>query len=513
MSNFSINGQATGGQVRELKAAERTSHLKDGKDQIHLEANGKAYVIEGESLNLNGLSSNSALPQAQLNLNGQTHTATIQHIDNEAQGWKEQLTQAFTDPPGWGKASQIAGTLDELKDLQGNRDGLWNNEKEAAGEVGNVLTRNPLALKGFEHLAAKHQTDAQIQQLTQFRLQQEDSWGQAVTHLDVTQLKDGELFAAQKAIALTRMERTPADVTEGFITAAGKVDGHKIEKRELFWQRFKPQGEPSGKLVVMFPGFLQTGRNFYEQVALLNKEGHDVMVMDQQWAGQTKGGKSGGVDRGYGISRDVAAMAAFAQTQLDTDYAGHPGKELVLMGTSLGGGPGVIGALTMQANGKLELEGPPMPENVKVVLQGPFLEATDTVNNAVFNLASKIPLANQLPLPSTGLPVLTTDPETSQKIAQGAVMEDLQARLQAMTAVNEDMQQVLKLIEAGKGPQAPVQIIHSQGDPLASAEKSQWLSQKLPNSQITLLDKNDHVLEQHPEEQLEALNALKRLSP
>lgn len=412
----------------------------------------------------------------------------------------------------WGKASQIAGTLQELRDLQGNADGLWNNEDEAAGTPENAVARNPLVLKGRAQLWAGLSTRDEIAVLKQFRADQEAQWQAPVTSLDLSSLKDGELFAVQKTLALTRMDRHPRDVTEGFIQAAGQVNGESIAPRDIFWQRFKPVGEPSGKLVVMFPGFLQTGRNFYEQVALLNQDGHDVMVMDQQWAGQTKGGKSGGVDRGFGIARDVAAMTAYAQTQLEADYGQDPRHELILMGTSLGGGPGVMGALTLQANGKMALEGPAMPEiaNLKVVLQGPFIAATETLQNKVFDGASQVPGLNQLPLPSTGLPVLTSDAVAGQKIAQGAVMEDLQARLQAMTAVNEDMQTVLDLIAAGKGPNVPIEIIHSTGDPLASAEKSQWLSAHLPQARLTLLPGDDHVLEQQTVTQQEAIRAVSR---
>lgn len=512
ISSFSINDQLTGGVARELKPGERQSLQQDGKDQILVRSQGKDYLIEGESLKLDGLKEGK-LPQAQIKIDGVSQSAQISHIDNEAQGFGENLRQTFSLPAGWGKASQIAGTLDELADLQGNRDGLWNNETEKAGNTGSLLSRNPLALKGREHLSGKFDTQAQIAELTRYRLQQEEQWGQPVTSLDVTQLKEGELFAVQKTLTLARMERTPAEVSEGFVKAAGKVNGHTIAPRELFWQRFKPVGQPSGKVVVMFPGFLQTGRNFNEQVALLNKQGHDVLVMDQQWAGQTRGGKEGGVDRGYGITRDVAAMTAYAQEVLEAGYASHPDKELILMGTSLGGGPGVIGALTMNANGKLELEGPQMPQKLKVILQGPFLGATESLNNKVFDTASKIPLANQLPLPAIGLPMLTTDPEAAQKIAQGAVMEDLSARLQAMTAVNQDVEEILKLIEAGKGPRVPIEIIHSKGDPLASAAKTQWLAEHLPSARLSLLESSNHVLEQQAQEQQEALKALQRLNP
>lgn len=510
--SFQVNGTPLDGQLRPATPQDRREapHLNDGKDQIFFRAQGQDYVLEGESLDFSGLKQGS-LPQLSLHLDGAEHPAQIQSLDDEAQGW-EQLSHALRQaPPAWGRPSQIAGSMLELADLQGNRDGLWSNENDPSGTHSGVLGRNPLALKAHSALLSHNDLAGQIEELQRFRFSREADWGAPVTQLDISQLKDGELFAVQKAIALTRMERQPQEVSEGFIQAAGQVDGQNIAARDLFWQRFAPVGEPSGKMVVMFPGFLQSGRNFYEQIEELNQEGHDVLVMDQQWAGQSRGGRDGGVDRGYGVARDVAAMTAYAQTQLDADYGTHPGKELILMGTSLGGGPGVMGALTLNANDKLELDGPAMPRKVKVILQGPFFEATDTLNNAVFDFASGIPLANQIPLPSTGLPVLTQDEVTAQKLAQGAVLEDFQARLQAMTAVHDDMQEIMKLIENGQGPDVPIQIIHAEGDPLASAAKSAWLAERLPQAQIQLLDSENHVLEQHAQEQQHALSALRSL--
>jgi len=152
-----------------------------------------------------------------------------------------------------------------------------------------------------------------------------------------------------------------------------------------------------------------------------------------------------------------------------------------------------------------------MPQGLRAILQGPFLSPTETLNNQLFTQASKLPLANQIPLPATGLPVLTTDPLAAQKIAQGAVMEDLQARLQAMSAVTPDMDAVLKLVAEGKGPKSEIRVIHSQGDPLASAEKAKWLVETLPHAELLLLDRNDHVLEQQAEEQVYAIQSLNQL--
>lgn len=450
--------------------------------------------------------------QAPLKPDGKPLPTPLKLIQDSPTSLSEKIRNTVTPPPAWGSTSQVQGTLRDLHDVQGNRDGLWDNESKPAGSVGGFVKQQPLPSKAQNWASGLGDLDSQIQALQAFRTEKEAAWGQPVTQLDLAQLKDGKLFATQKAIALVRLGRTPAELTEGFVSAKGQVNGVKIADRELFWQRFHPQGEPTGKVIVMLPGFLQTGRNFYEQADALSKAGHDVLIMDQQWGGQTKGGEAGHVDRGYGITRDVAAMAAYAQTHREKTYPGKAGSEVILMGTSLGGGPGTFAALTLNEQNLIALEGPPMPKGLKAVLQGPFFGPSDNFLNDSFGLLSKVPLVKDIPLPSLGLPILSTDPEAKQKIAQGAVLEDLRAQAQAMTATLPDMQAVLDKVEAGQGPSNQIQIVHSKGDPLANSALSQKLAQKLPNVQLTLLEGQNHVLEQSDAEQQVALDLLKKFN-
>jgi alpha-beta hydrolase superfamily lysophospholipase len=515
ISGFSINGIVTGGKVKELNTSEIKSfkdNLQDGKDQIYVEAGGKHYVIEGENLNLNGLKKGKDLPGIQLFVDDKPVAATIEHIDNEYTTINEKLLNSTIVPKEWGHVpAQLQGTLDDIADLHGNRDLLWDNEDKPAGTVKGGTYKNPILLREIKNIEGSADIIGKIEQLKSFRAAKENQWGQKVTSLDLNTLKGGELFAVQKAITLARMDRTPAEVTEGFVKAAGSVKGHKIADREIFWQRFKPIGEPSGKVIMIAPGFLQTGRNFNEQILLLNKQGHDVIVMDQQWAGQTKGGKEGGVDRGYGITRDVAVMAGFAQKTLDHDYKDNPKKELILMGTSLGGGPGVLGALTMNENNLVKIEGDQMPKGVRAVLQAPFMGATNSLLNKTTSAGSHIPLASNITLPSLGIPIISADDMENQKLSQGAVLESVGAKLQAMTAMLPDVKEVLKMIDQGKGPKNSISIVHAKDDPLADSGKSEELAKKLPNVKVNLFPSKNHVFEQDLEEQTKAIEALNEM--
>lgn len=422
-------------------------------------------------------------------------------------------TGSFTPPASWGTRSQIGGTVAELKDVLGNQDGIWGNEGQAAGTVGDVLDRNPLAKKLERFRAVGRSVDDELKLLEAFVAEREASWGRPVTDLEVGDLKAGELFAAQKAIALTRYGRTPAEVTEGFVKAGGSVAGEPIAAREVFWQRWRPTGAPSGKVVVISPGFQETGRNFYEQIAKLNARGHDVVVMDHQWAGQTKGGAAGGIDRGFGVARDVAAVAAFAEELRRTEYGDRAGSEVVLLGNSMGAGPGVLGALTLNDHGLIDLgDGKQMPRGLKAVLQAPFLEATKNPVNEALAFASGLPFLNKLKAPSVGVPVLTTDRVGAEKGAQAAVLEDVRAQMQAMGAATEDLQRILERIEAGEGPRGSLFVVHGDDDPLASSQKARWLASTL-GAQVTLrmLDSDNHVLQQNPGEQDHALEGLETL--
>jgi alpha-beta hydrolase superfamily lysophospholipase len=421
------------------------------------------------------------------------------------------IKTSFQPPAGWGNRSQLAATIQELNDVRGNRDGLWNNENQTSGTHGNFFERQPLLAKLHSFGEVGLSSKDEVQALQQYRSTQEAKWGEPTTQVPLDQLKNGELFAAQKALMLDKIGRSPSEVTEGFIQASGRVDGQEIAPRKLFWQRFQPIGEPSGKVIVLSPGFQETGRNFVEQVQMMNKLGHDVIVMDHQWAGQSEG-SPGGLDRGFGVARDVAAMTAHAQQVLEQTYGDKPDAEVVLFGNSMGGGPGVLGAMTLNDNDLIQLDGPPMPKGVKALLQAPYLGSTPNPTNELLEFASHLPLLNKIKAPSAGVPVLTSDKVGAQKGAQSAVLEDVRAQLRTMSAASDDLSRVQELIQNGNGPQGNLFVIHGDGDPLADPSLSRQLKQQLGDQvQLQIIDSDNHVLQQNPGEQNQAIQGLQQL--
>ena len=411
----------------------------------------------------------------------------------------------LTPPRAWGTRAQLGGTVQALKEALGDKDGVWNHD---AGAV-DVLEKNPLVNKIERFFEVGLSVEDEMQVLARFveRYEQEHGLSSILT-VDADRLNGGALFAAQKAIALTQLGRDPSTVSEGFVQAKGSVNGEAIAPRELFYQRFAPTAAPSGKLIVISPGFQETGRNFYEQIQKMNDAGHEVIVMDHQWAGQSDG-SPGGLDRGFGVARDVAAMAAHAQRIVDDS---DTLDEVVLFGNSMGAGPGVLGALTLNDAGKIALDGPAMPRGLKAVLQAPYLAPTPNPLNEVLGFASRLPFLNRLQAPSAGVPVLTTDDTGAHKGAQHAVLEDVRAQLQTMTAAADDLSVVRELIASGQGPQGQLAIVHGDDDPLADPAMSRWIDETLGDkAELRQINSDSHVLQENPGEQDVALDALERL--
>lgn len=419
----------------------------------------------------------------------------------------------MTDISGFGSRAQVAVLVRRMEDALDNRDGVSGNEADRAGSSNSLslFDRQPILNRiksAFEPGLSARDENAR---LSEFIRSREQAWGQGVSELTADAIPDHDRFRAEKAIALVRFGRTPKDVSEGFVRAAGTVNGETIAPREIFWQRWKPVGTPSGTVVVVAPGFLQTGRNFYEQVNLLNREGHDVVVMDQQWAGYSSGNR-GGIDRGFGISRDVAAVTAFANDVAEREYKDSPHR-VVIAGTSMGGGAGALGAITLNDAGRIQLEGLQMPKGVSAVLQAPYFDKTPGVLNGVLAALGRVPGLKQLELPSLGLPTLSYDPSTQSKLADHAVGEALVARAQAFNASDADLQVIRGTIESGHVPQGRIHFLHGRNDPLASPQAAQEIADALgPSATIDIIPTNNHVFDENAQEQRYLLDAVRKVT-
>lgn len=421
----------------------------------------------------------------------------------------------FSPPPAFGNRAQVGATVQELQDVLGNRDGIWGNEDLAAGQLGNRFDRNPLSERLQQFAGVGLSVSDELKLLGDFQAKQEQTWGMPVSTLGKDDFKRaGGLFLVQKSIQLTRMGRTPDTVVDAYVPAKGTFDGQALPDRDIFTQRYKPTTTPSGKVVVLSPGFQETGRHFEQQIAKMNALGHEVITLDHQWAGQSDG-SPGGLDRGAGVARDVAAVCAHAAKIAQDEYGAQ--GDVVLFGNSMGAGPGVLGALTLtQTPGddgkpRLQLDSGPMPQGIKAVLQSPYLGATDNVVNQTLDFASQLPFVNRLQTPAMGLPVLTSDAGAAQRGAQSAVLEDVRAQVRSMSSAQDDLDVIWDALKAGHGPTgAQLQVVIADKDPLASPDKAKELGATV-GAHVELVDSKNHVFEQSDTEMQHGLDALARL--
>ncbi len=330
--------------------------------------------------------------------------------------------------------------------------------KESAPALSGPLQRlGERSTRSFEDLG----------ELLAFRADCEAFWGQPVTALDLSRLRHGDLFAVHKAVALARLGRSPLEVTEGFCTASGSVDGVRLFPREIFWQRFKPLGTANGRLVIVSPRFGETGRDYYDAIQAMNHEGFDVVVIDHQWAGQSEG-KAAEIDRGFGVARDLAAVSAWASTVQEREYGEIPGANVILAGKALGASAGVLGALTLSDAGLLKLDGRQMPVGLPGVLLSPWLGATSSVENSVRKWASHLPLVERVAVDYGDHTTLRLD---SPRALRGV--------LKTLDKAKPDIDTICQTIEAGKGPAGRLYVIHGARDPFVDPEKSVWLTSQL----------------------------------
>lgn len=400
--------------------------------------------------------------------------------------------------------SQIGALMRELRDVRGNRDGLVSNEDAPAGTLPSFAQRQPILARWSAALSVGLSASDEKQALETFVADAEARWKDSVSTL---KSQDG-VFRADKALTLDRLGRTPSEVVDDFVHASGSVDGHPIDAREVFVQRWKPTTTPTGKVVVLCPGYLETGRNFYEQVQLFNRQGADVIVMDAQWAGYTMS-PVGKIDRGFGVTRDIAAVAAYAAQLADREYASLPGKQVILSGNSMGAGPGAIGALTMNDNGLIQLDGAQMPKGLSALVESPYFATTRGIINAVLVAGSYVPLLRMIPLPAIGLPRLSVDKTVNSKIAHRSTVERIKARLQALRASAADLERIRGLISTGHGPLGRVYIVQGEGDLLADTQATQEVAAQMgPKSQLVVLPTDSHVLEEDPSYQERLLDGL-----
>ncbi len=393
----------------------------------------------------------------------------------------------------------LTQTARDLPALGGNANGVFDEAR--APTFGKV----PLLLDVESRFRVGLSADDEIKFLTQVYANKRAAWGDApITTLPAGALANPAAFELRKVLELAKYDRRPEEVTEAFVKATGTVDGQAIAPREVFTQRYAPRAgvAPTGKVIVISPGFQETGRNFLEQLDALTRAGHTVVTLDHQWAGHTKGAEAGTLDRLYGAARDVAAVAAAAQASLATDprLAKVPAsaREVVVLGNSMGGAAALAAAVLVD-HGRLELGGGLVaPKGLRLALQSPFLEPAKNLSTMTATALAKLPLVNKVELRGVNVPPLAFDADTQAKTAQEALLERIVARPEAMVRANDDLADLRASIAAGARPLGQVVVAHGVHDRLAAFAGTTWLAAELGlgADAVVALDTKNHVLEQ-----------------
>jgi len=236
-------------------------------------------------------------------------------------------------------------------------------------------------------------------------------------------------------------------------------------------------------------------------------------VMDQQWAGFSEG-DAGRIDRGFGITRDVAAVMSQAVALAKSEYPGSTeplADRVILAGTSMGGGIGGLGFLTMNDAGKIQLEGAAaeLPKGMSAVLQSPFFGPSDTLQNKLFNVLGKTPGLKDRPLDPFEIGSFVDDDGARQKLVNRLNEENTQVRASALLASNDDLGTMRAELEAGHRPKGVVSILASKGDPIASFKASEAMVQLLgASARIEDQRGSNHINNEVPGKQLDLLRAI-----
>ncbi len=359
----------------------------------------------------------------------------------------------------------------------------------------------------------------------------EAKWDQPISNLPVSAVpKRGLEMMIRKASQLQRMGLDPSRVTDVVLEVSGQVNGIKSKPQRIFTQRFAPAPDKDiNKLVVLSPGFQETGRSFEKQISEMLDRGYNVVAMDHQWSGHSDG-ESGSFDSAEGLARNIAAASAYAQGIVNSEYADKPDAEVIVFGNSMGG-MGALFAKKMNDAGKVSLDAVKatvdaegaqpvearMPKGVKLMLQAPFMGLADGIMNKALAFTGRVPMLNSIKLPSNGIaPKVSSDDHVAVYNAQQTLLEHVQASPVAMHRGIQGIK-TLNAFMKDRPSEGDVAIYHQRGDTLAKHSASVALAQSLHEQagggvMMVSAPGVDHVVQNDPDVFKDPLDLLDKLA-
>ncbi len=314
-----------------------------------------------------------------------------------------------------------------------------------------------------------------------------------MSSMDAQTVRDPEAFALDKLAELVgNARRTGAatielsSIREGVHRATLGVDSGALKRlgidialedaivppRKIFYRTLSPLAKPSGKVVILPPGYSETGSNMLKQAEELRKDGHFVVCPDMKFDGFGET-TSGRFESLVHVARDIAEIArAEGGRVLREELAGHPEAEIILSGNSTTGGGSILAAQLLKAGAfRGELEDPPLGR-VRVAVASPYLAPSERFQaQLVSKLAHARPLrlVTSAPLPP-GSPLLPMhhDPATNQEMAQVSRTEGHHSAIGAFADFDTGLALSRALAEKGFYPAAVTAHIDAR-DKVASA--------------------------------------------
>ena len=414
----------------------------------------------------------------------------------------------------FGSVGQTRALRLGVEDARGNQDGIVRNDAALANTVQGLtlFDRNP-ALRRLKDASEGFRTSRDdATQLREFVEQKRADWGQIVNPAFLAELPASSRarYEVQKASMIARANRAgSAHVEDHWVHAAGSVDGQNIKTRELAAMLLTPESGPVKAMVVMAPGYQETTRQYFDLAHQATLRGYAVMLFDPQWAGYSKGGQAGDIDRGFGNVRDVAAVAARA-AEIGKDRFGLAPEDTLIAGNSMGGGlAGVVGAALANDHGLVHLEGAKMPEGLPYLSLSGFNRASPKGINTLMGLLGRIWPLNKMKMVSSGLPDVTGNRIVQAKLAQHASEDHTLTRTHAMVASQKDMDALMNRMESEPGfrPKGQGYFLMASEDPLADTAASKEVA-TLTGSEWVPFESPDHVHYEDPARQGDVLDGL-----
>jgi choline dehydrogenase len=372
----------------------------------------------------------------------------------QLEGRKPSVGTGKAAPPLWGAdrkpttAQSIALTRGMYDTYFGNRDGIPNDG--GAGKawwLQNIASKIPLV----DDLPGVKDWNSPRMHAFQNALSSAVTLTPAGESIIPPSYRDFYKMMKAEQAQLTQF---PVDkISEGTVVAnhimvTDPLTGAKHDtSHKIFYQRWDPPAGVAKKdVVVISPAYQATGRQWTEVAAQLALKGNTVLVMDNEYAGLTRG--SPGHFTGDSVASGIALMLSQAEQVRRGDKL--PGRVRVL-GESLSAGAAWSGVL-MAYNGNIDLKGRPLPkDDVYVAMVNPYLGKTS--DPLLEDLAS---FSKMLHLPQPTLPTEASftdvyrDGDARKRFDQLAQLENVQVSSAGLVDATGHLQDALAAVEQGK---------------------------------------------------------------